>query len=405
MAWGAVLACHAACTNFTGLVIDRSLLGIFESACQPAFVVLSSMWYQRDEQNSRVTYWYMMNGIQQIFGGLLAYCFSLITSGPLKWWQWLFLIYGFISVFFGAFVIWFMLDSPMRAKCFSEADKHMMVERVRVDQTGIQNRTFKKEQVWDALTDPQTWCYACIQFCTTLPTSGLGNFANIIIKNSLHFSTLQTQLLSMVLGAWIIFVLLSSVWLIRKFQQNILTMLGFMVFSFVGTICLMAIPNDTMAQHIGLLISYYITMSFWTAQTMGLSMMSQNVAGATKKSVTVATNFIFWAVGNAIGEFLLSFPAVLHSFEWRKADKTFQPGPQVFLSWDAPKYFIAFATHLGCYTLLVIVLIGFRWYLVRQNQKRDQLASSGVHAAADDQLVHAFEDLTDRENPNFRYVY
>ncbi len=122
IAWGTVLACHAACKSFAGLVVVRTLLGLFESACQPAFVVLSAMWYRREEQASRVTYWYMMNGAQQIVGGLLAYCFSLITSGPLKSWQWLFLSYGIISVAFGVFVLWYMPDSPMRAKCYTEDD-------------------------------------------------------------------------------------------------------------------------------------------------------------------------------------------------------------------------------------------------------------------------------------------
>lgn len=104
-----------------------------------------------------------------------------------------------------------------------------MIERVRDNQTGIQNRTFKKEQVIDAFTDPQTWCYAAIQFCTTLPTSGLGAFVNIIIQQSLGFTVLQTQLLSMVLGFYIIIVLLVSVWLVKKFNQNCLTMLGFVI--------------------------------------------------------------------------------------------------------------------------------------------------------------------------------
>jgi predicted outer membrane lipoprotein len=62
IAWGTVLACTAACHNFAGLVVVRTLLGIFEAACQPAFVVLSAMWYRREEQAARVTYWYMMNG-------------------------------------------------------------------------------------------------------------------------------------------------------------------------------------------------------------------------------------------------------------------------------------------------------------------------------------------------------
>lgn len=52
---------HALCHNFEGLVVARTLLGIFEAACQPIFVVLSSMWYKREEQAGVVIYWYMMN--------------------------------------------------------------------------------------------------------------------------------------------------------------------------------------------------------------------------------------------------------------------------------------------------------------------------------------------------------
>ena len=169
-----------------------------------------------------------MNGAQQVVGGLLAYCFSLITTGPLKSWQWLFLIYGVVSVFFGLFVGWWMPDSPMRAKCFTEQDKHLMVERLRSNQTGVQNRQFKWEQVKEALLDPQIWGYALVQLCTTLPTSGLGSFQGIIIK-SFGFTTLQTQLLAMVLGFYIIFVLLTSVWLVKKTNQNLLVMLGFVI--------------------------------------------------------------------------------------------------------------------------------------------------------------------------------
>lgn len=55
--WGTVLACTAACNSFAGLVVVRTLLGLFESACQPSFVVLSAMWYRREEQAARVTYW------------------------------------------------------------------------------------------------------------------------------------------------------------------------------------------------------------------------------------------------------------------------------------------------------------------------------------------------------------
>lgn len=117
----------------------------------------------------------------------------------------------------------YMPDSPMRAKCFSEEDKRLMVERVRTNQTGLQNRRFRREQMVEALKDPQSWCYCLIAICTTLPTSGLGAFANIIITG-FNFTVLQTQLLSMVNGAYIIIVLFSSAWLAKRTGQNLLVM-------------------------------------------------------------------------------------------------------------------------------------------------------------------------------------
>jgi hypothetical protein len=156
-------------------------------------------------------------------------------------------------------------------------------------------------QFIEALTDPQVYCYGLIQICTTLPTSGLGAFANIIITG-LGFTVLQTQLLAMVLGAFIIIILLSSTWLVKKTSQNLLVMGVYVIPSFIGTICLMTVRNTSTATEAGLLISYYIALSFWAAQTLAMSMITRNVAGQTKKSVAIAFNFVCWAGGNAAGK-------------------------------------------------------------------------------------------------------
>lgn len=181
------------------------------------------MWYKRSEQAVIVTCWYMMNGFQQIVGGLLAYAFTNITSGPLKSWQALFMTYGSFSFLWGIFVLVVMPDSPMRAKCWSEDDKKLMVERVRTNQTGLQNKVFRKEQLIEAFKDPQVWAYGLISFLTTLPTSGLGAFANIIITG-FGFTVLQTQLLAMVLGTYIMIVGISSTWLAKKFDNTLVIM-------------------------------------------------------------------------------------------------------------------------------------------------------------------------------------
>ena len=105
----------------------------------------------------------------------------------------------------------------------------------------------------------------------------------------------------MVLGTVIIVILFSSAYLVKKYGQNCLTMGLYIIPSFVGTIVLMSVKNTGTATKVGLLISYYIVLSFWAAQTLGMSMLSRSVAGQTKKSVVVSMNFIAWCTGNSIG--------------------------------------------------------------------------------------------------------
>jgi hypothetical protein len=63
----------------------------------------------------------------------------------------------------------------------------------------------------------------------------------------------------------------------------------------------------------------------------------------------------------------------------------------------------------------VVVLLFLRWHLRRENKKKDlvaeagagmeQLSSGDKGVVKDERLVHAFDDLTDRENGNFRYIF
>lgn len=94
--------------------------------------------------------------------------------------------------------------------------------------------------------------------------------------------------------------------------------------SFAGTIVLMTVENTSTATEAGLLFSYYIVLSFWAAQGLGMSLLSRNVAGQTKKSVAVTMNFVAWAAGNAIGKFffLIYTPSSEKKKEKKKKTKT-----------------------------------------------------------------------------------
>lgn len=48
--------CLAAPTNFAGFATVRFLLGFAEGAVSPAFITITSVWYQRDEHTVRTAY-------------------------------------------------------------------------------------------------------------------------------------------------------------------------------------------------------------------------------------------------------------------------------------------------------------------------------------------------------------
>jgi hypothetical protein len=73
----------------------------------------------------------------------------------------------------------------------------------------------------------------------------------------------------------------------------------------------MTVINVNNATRAGLLISYYLVLSFWAAQTLSMTLITRNIAGQTKKTVVIAANFIAWAAGNAAGE-LTHFRVLCH---------------------------------------------------------------------------------------------
>lgn len=141
----------------------------------------------------------------------------------MKSWQMLFLVLGIATAVWGVFIGWWLPDSPMKAKCFSEDEKRLMIERVRQNETGIQNRVYKPHQMKEALKDPIVWCYVLLQVTSTLIIGGLGTFSNIIIK-SFGFASLTVQLLNIAQGALTILVMVGSAWLATATQQTLVVM-------------------------------------------------------------------------------------------------------------------------------------------------------------------------------------
>lgn len=379
IAWGAVLASSAASSSWAGFMVCRFLLGALECAIQPCLLVMTSMWFRREEQAQTISLWYAMTGLQQAIGGVMSFGVSYIKNAPVKSWQVLFIGLGCFTVLWGLFILWWLPDSPMRAKCFSEEDRTLLLERVRRNQTGVQNKTWKREQVVEALKDPQVWALCLMQVLNTTPTGGYGTFGNIII-DSFGYDVLQTSLLSIAQGAVEIAIALSCAYVAQRYKQTIGVALACVVPSVAATIVMMTVQSNS-HNKAGLLVAFYSGFFFNGQAIMIFSLISRNIGGQTKKTFTIALTFVAWCTGNMIG-------------------------PQVFQSNDAPRYRKGFSVHLAFYGCEVLTLVALRIYLVRQNKLKAErrIAKFGVEAEETENLDEAFSDLTDRENDQFRYV-
>ena len=85
-------------------------------------------------------------------------------------------------------------DSPVTAPLLSQRHRRMAVERIRENQTGVENKRFKAYQVKEAFLDYKLYIMFCLGCVCNIPNGGISNFGTIIIQG-FGFSTLVTTLM------------------------------------------------------------------------------------------------------------------------------------------------------------------------------------------------------------------
>lgn len=98
-------------------------------------------------------------GIGQIFGGLISFAFQHMSiDAGLSGWRTMFLTLGLVSVFFGVFILFYIPDTPMSAKFLTNDEKVVLLEHIKVNQTGVENRHFHPSQLIEGVLDVGCKC-------------------------------------------------------------------------------------------------------------------------------------------------------------------------------------------------------------------------------------------------------
>ncbi|KAJ5091202.1 hypothetical protein NUU61_006072 [Penicillium alfredii] len=373
VAWGAMLMITAACSSFTGMAICRFLLGVFEAPITPCFMMIVGMWYTRAQQPFRAGVFYSCNGLGAMLGGLLTFGIGQIKT--IAVWKAIYLILGGITVCWGFVMLFLLPDDIIYAKRFKLEDKALLIGRGRLGRTGIINHQIKWYQIREALLDPQVWILFLFTLFNETVNGGVANFGKLIIKGVAH-DPLSTVALGIPMGAFQICFILSGTYFASRFRDSrTIVMVVYLIPTIIGVSLMWRLSHDT--HKVGVLFSYYIIGAYVCSLVLALQMPATNLGGYTKRSTGVALVFLAYCAGNIIG-------------------------PHAFLAKEAPKYQTGCKVILACSCTQAALAVCLRLLLVRRNKQRDAMADAGQTEALSE--MDELADLTDFENPNFRYV-
>ncbi|KAJ7081269.1 MFS general substrate transporter [Mycena epipterygia] len=396
LVWAVALCSHAACKNFGGLFAVRLVLGMCEG-----FMIVSSMFYTRTEQTLRVGYWFLMNGTAQIITGFISFGTLHIQTGAFEPWQWLMIITGILTLITSASFWFFFPDSPTNAWFLTPQERVVAVMRLKQNQTGVENKHFKKEQMIEALLDPKTWLFALFSALNNVPnrraiSCSFFIVANInqlsIIVSSFGFTVLQTTLLGCVPGIVEIVTIWTGVTISAKTGSRAWVAFFYFIPNVLGAILVNVLP---WSNKVGLLFSVWLTGVGTVGFVLSLSWLSAVTAGHTKRVTTNAIMLGAYCIGNSAGPFM-----------WQARYK-----PRNHVPWIV----------IGvCYASCMFLVLAIRYLLVAENKRRDaepvqddgyddvfieRLASDGSGVMEKVKVDKEFLDLTDIRNRDFRYVY
>ncbi|KAJ9137063.1 Major facilitator superfamily transporter [Pleurostoma richardsiae] len=375
--WGIVLMCHAATQNFAGIAAARTFLGVFEASINPGTMLLFTMYYARREQPLRMGIWIGSAGLGYVISGITSFGIGHIHSSIASW-RLLFLFWGAITTAWGVVLLFTLPGSPLTTKLLTERERAMVVDRIKSNGTGVENKKFKWSQFREAMIDLKTWLLFLFAVTSNSPNGGLTSFQGLIIKG-MGFSTLQTTVIQMPSGAvQLVICPLACYFASRYPNSRLFIMLLCLIPFLVGIIGLWLVDEG---KPYGRLVCLWICFAYTATWTLSMSVSTANTAGHTKKITTNAMLLIGYCLGNFVGPF------------------SFKKG-------QAPVYPLGVGMMFFCVGVQVFSLAGIWVLLWYRNRSR---MAYHAEAQTNEGMALAYEkgllDETDWQNKYFQYVY
>lgn len=290
-------------------------------------------------------------------------------------WRVMFLICGGSTALCGTLFVLLMPQGPETAWFLTEAERKIACQRL-LDDGGIATEDkpkFQKSQVMEALVDPFCWAAVLIGFLGTFASPVL-KFASLVISG-FGWSPFNTMLVGLpsgflqILFIWVAVIGIRVTKIPRCYWGIALTALPL-----VGNIGIYLVPSTNKW---GVVVFTWLATVISPVMVVSLSLMASNIKGTTKRSVV--SNAYFIAYGAA---------AVA--------------APQLWQTSEAPRYRKGLMADVICLGCTILVFVGYRICVVRENSRRDASEIAGDNGTGGTDAGVA--EKTDRQDSTLRYI-
>ncbi|KAI9018501.1 major facilitator superfamily domain-containing protein [Phycomyces nitens] len=363
--WGTSLWCTAFATNFSQAAALRFLLGLFEAGIYPCLTLLISTFYRRSEQITRLSAFWIFNGLGFIVGGFITYGIGRMENlHGIAQWKWIMFILGGLTCLIGIAVFFFLIDHPKSPYLNLNAEQEILVEERMRDNAVMRTRNIKKEHIFEALKDVRCWCFCFACTLLNLQNGGMTVYSSQITV-AFGYTPIEAVLSTVGIGAADIVYIIVAVYFVKKTNQTIYVACVTMFINNVGLLLLLVIPVPKLK-----LIGLYLGWTYPAAYVLILTSITNNISGYTKKIFFNGLFMVFYTIGNFAG-------------------------PYIANSSPAPQYLGAMIGYIVANFGVIGFLLLARWRMAIVNERRLSQPST--------MATNVEDDLTDVQDPNFIY--
>ncbi|EEP76377.1 predicted protein [Uncinocarpus reesii 1704] len=340
--FGVVTMCSAFVTSYEGLVVSRVFLGALEAGIMPGISFTLSQFYRRHELATRVGFYASVSPLSGAFGGLLATGLSRIPKwGMIETWRNIFFFEGILSIILGAVSYIMLPKSPATASILTPEERTYATWRIAEEtKSHVPEKTSMKHfKMAVCNVNVNIMAFACS--CTFLTMTSLSIFLPSIL-NSMGYSAINSQLMSVPPFAWSTIVCLTIAYTSDRTKSRGIWLLTVMPFTAAGFLVLILVTKPA--------VRYFATFlaltGAFTCSPMLVAWTVDNTAGPNVRAVSSAYVVSIANLGGIVATWTYLLP-------------------------DAPRYIKGHAINFGAAVLCCILMTAATLYLRLQNKKKE----------------------------------